>query len=212
MTKDIVHTRPSRRSILAGATAALFSGFTFGMPANDAQAATAAENFIKDVGTRILGVVNGGGNNTSKKDKFFNLLWSKAARAKIAVFSLGSYGSQYRSLSGSSKNEYVRLVMRFVAGVFIRHINDFAGNEIKILGSTVRSSRDIIVRSQVLYSSGRKLDVQWRVTTSGGALKVFDVRVSGVWLATTQKSEFVSIIRRNDGKIQGLIEYLRSNA
>jgi len=213
MTVTPSDRRPSRRSVLAGAAAVLGFGLTSTFPLRPAHAASAAENFIQGTGTTILGIVGGGGSNGTKKNKFFDLLWSRAARQQITVFSVGSYRSQYNALSGSQKSELTKLVMKFVAGVFIRYINEFSGNRFEVTGSQVRSASDIIVRSKVHFPDGRTpLEVQWRVTKSGGAHKVFDVRVAGVWLALQQKSEFESIIRSNGGQVTGLITYLRSNA
>ncbi|MCZ6467773.1 MAG: ABC transporter substrate-binding protein, partial [Alphaproteobacteria bacterium] len=51
--------------------------------------------------------------------------------------------------------------------------------------------------------------VDWRVRKRKGEHKVIDVMVEGVSLGQTQRSEVASVIRRNGGKIQSLLDEMR---
>ncbi len=100
--------------------------------------------------------------------------------------------------------------LRFVAGLFVKYAKEFAGNRIEVTGSKARSASDVIVSSKVPFANGKApLDVQWRLLKSGGGYKIFDVRVLGIWLAIQQRSEFVSVIKRNNGDFGALLTFLR---
>ncbi|MGE0239865.1 MAG: ABC transporter substrate-binding protein, partial [Parvibaculaceae bacterium] len=43
----------------------------------------------------------------------------------------------------------------------------------------------------------------------GGSFRIFDVNVDGIWLASTQKTNFVSVLKKNKGDISALLDYLR---
>jgi phospholipid transport system substrate-binding protein len=213
MNDTPIKRSPNRRSVLIGSLCAAASFFATALPGRRAFALSGAESFIEQVGGNVLQIVNAGSSATAKKKSFFDLLQSKAARTQIAVFALGEYQNLYNALSGNKKSEYSRNVMQFVAGVFMRYINEFSGNRLEVTGSTERSASDIIVNSKVHFADGRSaLDVRWRVTKTGGSFKVFDVRVLGVWAVLQARSEFESIIRQNGGTIDGLMDYLKRNS
>jgi phospholipid transport system substrate-binding protein len=212
MTEKTLQQLPTRRSVLIGSVCASTTALVFGLPAPQAWALSAAESFVQTTGTQILGIVNSGASDSSKKQRFYDLLNSRAAKTKIAYTALGRYSSQWDSMSGGTKSEYKKLVMRFIASVFVRYNAEFAGESLDITRSSVRSANDIIVYSKVKFAGGRTLDVNWRVTTVSGSYKVFDVNVSGVWVLLQAKSEFESIISSNGGTIDGLISYLQQNA
>jgi phospholipid transport system substrate-binding protein len=51
--------------------------------------------------------------------------------------------------------------------------------------------------------------VNWRVRLRDGKYKVIDVMVEGISMGQTQRSEFSSVIRKNGGKVKGLLVELR---
>ena len=49
----------------------------------------------------------------------------------------------------------------------------------------------------------------WRVRRSDELFKVVDVMVEGLSMGLTQQKEFSSVIRKNGGKVNGLLDELR---
>ena len=199
----------TRRTLLTGGVA--LGAFTLA-PAvltEPADAATAAEQYVARVGKSILGVASGGGSVSQKKGKFRSLMKSNAAISTIGVFSLGKYKSKLKS---SQRSEYFSLVETFVAGLFIKYVKEFAGERLEITGSKKRGAKEILVSSKVHFSSGRApLDVRWRLIKSGGGYKIFDIRVLGIWLAIQQRTEFTSVIKKNNGDFGALLKFLRGS-
>ena len=50
--------------------------------------------------------------------------------------------------------------------------------------------------------------INWRVRRSENTYRVIDVVVEGVSMSVTQRDEFAAVIRRNGGKIEGLLSAL----
>ena len=200
----------TRRTLLTGGVALGAFSIAPAMFDEPAHAAAAAEQYVARVGKSILGVASGGGSVSQKKNKFRSLMKSNAAISTIGVFSLGKYKSKLKS---SQRSEYFRLVESFVAGLFIKYVKEFAGQRLEITGSKARSSKEILVSSKVHFSGGRApLDVRWRLIKSGGGYKIFDIRVLGIWLAIQQRTEFTSVMKKNNGNFGALLEYLRGNS
>ena len=76
--------------------------------------------------------------------------------------------------------------------------------------SEIRGANDILVHSILKRSKGVKsVGVIWRVRKSRDKFKIVDLMVEGLSMGLTQQKEFSSVIRKNGGKVQALIEELR---
>lgn len=207
MTQSSSPNTISRRRLLQGTalfTAVLLTPMASTTPAS---ASAAAEQYVSSVGKSILGVASG--SKGAMGTKFRALMARHAAISQIGIFSLGKYKNK---LPSGQRSEYFKLIEKFVAGLFIKYAPQFAGNRIEITGSKARSATDVIVSSKVHFANGSKpLDVKWRLLKGGSGFKIFDVRVLGVWLAIQQRTEFVSVIQRNNGDVGALLKFLRGS-
>jgi ABC-type transporter MlaC component len=110
-----------------------------------------------------------------------------------ALFALGQYR---RDLPRARQREYFSGAQTFMARFLLEYSGPF------------RSSRDFVIdncRGNLVQTSfeGRSR-MLWRV--SGG--RISDVQVSGVWLALQLRSKFTGIIRRGNGDIEALLNFL----
>lgn len=163
-------------------------------------ASPAAEAYVNQVGNSVIQAANSG-----SVDQFRSLLRQNADIASIALFSLGQYR---RNLPEGSRAEYYRLVEHSISSVFAAHTSKLAGKTLTVSGS--RGAPDsVIVASRLEEPGGRAVPVLWRVVQRGGGFKIFDVNVDGVWLANTQKTSFTSVLQRNGGSVEALMDHLR---
>lgn len=184
----------SRRALLGTLFAAT------AISAMPAMAATAAESFVSSVGNSVIEAARNG-----SEANFRNVLRASADVETIAVFSLGSYR---KNLDAGRKGEYVGLVETYIARVFSENATRLAGNSLEVTGSQ-EAADSVIVKSLLKYEDGRSVAVTWRLVKRGGNYKIFDVNVDGIWLATTQKTNFVSVLKQNNGDIGALLTYLK---
>jgi phospholipid transport system substrate-binding protein len=192
-----IRARMTRRYMMMAAMAAAAAGFA-GVPAG--LAATAAESYVARVGAGVLKAANAGSVGS-----FRSLLRQNADIASIALFSLGPYR---KNLPSGRRQEYYRLVEQYISGVFAAHSAKLRGQALTVNGSR-EAADSVIVNSSFQASDGRKVPVTWRLIKRGGGYKVFDVNVEGIWLATTQKTNFISVLKKNNGSFDALITYLR---
>ncbi len=187
-------TSLSRRALFGTAllSALLLAGTT--------QAASDPEAFVTSVGNNVLDVARQG-----SEDGFRSLLRANADVETIAVFSLGAYR---KNLSAGQKPEYVSLVEAYISRVFTQNAQRLAGKSIEVTGSQ-KAADSVIVKSNLRYDDGHSVPVVWRLVNRGGSYKIFDVNVDGIWLATTQKTNFVAVLKQNNGNIDALLAYLK---
>ena len=71
-----------------------------------------------------------------------------------------------------------------------------AGQKLVTTG-TKNAGDSVLVRSELQFGGGGGYPVTWRLVKRGGGFRIFDVNVDGVWLASTQKTNFVSVLKKN---------------
>jgi len=185
--------RLSRRSLFAFVAAPLV--FT----TDPVWAAAAAETYVLSVGNGVLAAARG-----NSAGQFRALLKANADIPAIALYSLGPYR---KSLTSDMQSRYFGLVENYISKVFASHAKSLAGQKLTVTGSS-DAGDSTIVRSQIVFADGRTTPVTWRLVGRGGRLRVFDVNVDGVWLASTQKTNFTSVLKKNGGNMSALLEYL----
>lgn len=188
--------------IISRRTVSVFCGlmFSLALPTSLANAASPAEKYVERVGNGVLAAARAGSVSS-----FRSIMQRNAAISTIAIYSLGPYR---KKLPAGRKKEFYRLVTNHIAGVFSKHSKKLAGRSIKAVSSRGKG-RSVIVKSKLQYSSGKSSNLTWRLIKRGGGFKIFDINVQGIWLAGTQKTDFISVLRRNNGDINALFSYLK---
>jgi phospholipid transport system substrate-binding protein len=165
-----------------------------------AMAATSAESYVSKVGNGVIAAARA--NSVSQ---FRSLLKANADIAAIAIYSLGPYR---KSLTNDVRAEYYGLVENYIAKVFQQNAKKLAGQGLEVQG-TKDAGDSVLVKSVLNMGGGGVMPVTWRLVKRGDGYRIFDVNVDGIWLASTQKTNFVSVLKKNNGQISALLDYLR---
>jgi phospholipid transport system substrate-binding protein len=172
----------------------------FAVASSLAMAATSAESYVSKVGNGVIAAARA--NSVSQ---FRSLLRANADIAAIAIYSLGPYR---KSLTNDVKAEYYGLVENYIAKVFQQNAKKLAGQGLEVQ-STKDAGDSVLVKSVLNMGGGGVMPVTWRLVKRGAGYRIFDVNVDGIWLASTQKTNFVSVLKKNNGQISALLDYLR---
>ena len=173
-----------------------------------AQAASSAEAMVSRFGNQVIKILINDGPVSQQERKFKSAFLRNADISTIGRFTLGKYA---RRIKSSERKEFHRLLSRFIVKVFISRMRGTKTTGLKILGTTERKKgRDFLVKSLVTLSDGAPIRVNWRIfKNKSGRLRLFDISIEGLWLAQEQRSIFVNIISRNNGKISALLTHLK---
>ena len=87
-------------------------------------------------------------------------------------------------------------------------IDKYKKEKLTVKGSS-RRGKFALVKSQINGGKEKPIRIEWRLTRPNVNYKIFDIVIEGVSMIRTQRSEFSSVIRRNGGKIAGLLAALR---
>jgi len=180
-----------------------------------ALAADPAETFVSQNIQKGLALLNNKSLTTQqKRDQFEQFLLGLADVKRIADFTLGQYR---RSAPPADVAAFEVAFQNYAVAVYQSYFSKYAGQTLKVVGSTQRAPTDYIVATQMIDPSDRSgqapLEVDFRVRTDTAKPVLTDVALatsSGgqVWLSLTQRDQFVAFLGQNNGNVKLLITHL----
>lgn len=192
-----------RRALLATALASLPL-----LAAGPALAANVAETFVDENIRKGLDILRDKRLSVvQKRDQFEGLLLSLVDVRRIALFTLGQYR---RTAPPEDVEAFVNAFKNYAAAAYQSYFAKYTNQQLKVIGSTVRSPTDYIVQTQLVEpgSSQTPAQVDFRVRTDGGRPVLVDVAYQGIWLSLEQRDQFVAFLGQNNGNVRTLIAHL----
>jgi phospholipid transport system substrate-binding protein len=178
-----------------------------------AQAQTPAESYVQQNVQKGLAILN---NHTitdaQRRAEFRDFLTSLTDIKRIAVFTLGA---ARRTASPADIDAFINAFRDYAVAVYEARLNQYAGQYLKVTGSTERSPGDSIVATVLVDPSGKTagqepIEVDFRVVGNNGSFVVIDVSIAGVWLSLEERDQFTAFLEQNNGNIQALAAHLET--
>ena len=174
----------------------------------EASAANSAESFIQTVIARGNAILGDTSLDAGQRDqRFREFLLSVTDMKRTAMFTLGSYA---QSAPEPLVADFLSTFIDF--DVYQRGFGSY-GQTIRVMGSTERSSDDVIVNTEAADQKGKPepFKIAFRVRRNyAGQEVITDVQVQGVWLAISQRTGFVSFLDLHGGDVAKLSHELKS--
>ena len=143
-------------------------------------------------------------------ERFRTLLKEHFAVRTIGRWVLGRY---WRKATKKERGEYLMLFEDLIVATYVDRFTKYSGETLSVVKTAPKGKKDTIVFSHIKRSNGDPpLNVDWRVRMLKNGHRIVDVMVEGISMGQTQRSEFASVIRKNGGKIEGLLMELRKRA
>ena len=101
----------------------------------------------------------------------------------------------------------MELFPKYVAKLYAIQFSDYAGQTFAVRGSKPGADGATIVNAEIDQPNGDPIKLDFIVQSGGQGLKVIDVKVEGVSLLVTKRSEFDSVVAQKG--IDGLLQALR---
>jgi len=178
-----------------------------------ASAASAAEanssaTFIRSLGEEAIAKLADNALDERTREREFRSLWYDGFDLKtIGRFLLGRY---WRRATTEEREEFQELFGQFVVKAYYARLGQYAGETLHIGNSRTDGRRDTIVSTEIRAPNVPTVRIDWRVRERAGEHKVIDVIVEGLSMAITQRDEFSAVIQRSGGRVEGLIEQMRT--
>ena len=167
-----------------------------------------ADVFVQSTVNRAAKTLGGG---LTKEERIVKL--KEIAKDTVDITGIGFYslGKHRKNLSNEQLENYKIVFEAYFLKSFSSRLAEYSNPEIEVV-SKKKINENYTMVSSILVSTDKRPEVKidWRVYTKNpNNPKIRDLIIEGLSLARTQKEEFSSIIRSNDGDINALFATLK---
>lgn len=176
-----------------------------GAPAQDRQ--QAAEAFMQGLGDSVVSILRSDPTYDEALPRFRDLFVSGFDIPTVGRFVLGRY---WNVADEQQQQSFVDLFEELIVRTYTRRFMDYSGETFAVTGSRPDGDSDYIVQSRINRGGGAPpVAVDWRVRDYGDRIQILDVVIEGISQGATQRQEFASIIQRNGGSVDALLQRMR---
>lgn len=175
-----------------------------------AAASSPQGRFVQNLGNRAISILADKTiTETSRAESFHQILREAFDLPLIARFVIGRNSWQFAT--NQQRQEYMRLFEELLVRTYSERFSMYTGEGFRVSDVREEGERDVVVSSEITHPDGSQpLAVDWRVRQKDGKMGIIDVVVEGVSMSVTQRQEYTSVIQRNGGDIEGLLELMRN--
>ena len=185
--------------------------FVFALP-GDGKSATdlegRAERFVLSLAQQAVESLTSKGLSHEVRIKRFRKMFNE----NFAVRAIGKFvlGRHWAKATDAEREEYLFLFEDLMVVSYVDRFQRYTGEKLRIVRTRPERANAASVFTVILRSGTTKpIKVVWRIGAKDGTLKVLDVLIGGSSMSMILRSDFDSIIRKNEGLVSGLLEELR---
>ncbi len=110
------------------------------------------------------------------------------------------------------RERYLKAVVSAEAHAYSERFGQYAGQTLTTGRVVARGNGVSAVDSKLNQSEGPPINVQWEVRDTGQGLRITDVKIEGVSMVMTRRSDFNSYIQGHGGQVDSLVQELERRA
>jgi phospholipid transport system substrate-binding protein len=134
--------------------------------------------------------------------KYFDL--PQMGRAALAT--------HWDATNPEQRERFLKAVVSAEARAYSERFGQYGGQTLAVTSVSNRPNNVSVVSSKLNQSNGQPIAIQWEVRDSGQGLRITDVKIEGVSMVMTRRSDFNSYISSHGGKVEPLIDELETRA
>jgi len=194
--------------LMSVAMSAPQAGAVAAQAAAKAGADSPAAAFIQNLGDHVIKILADHKMTRAERTARYREILGDAFDLKtIGHFVIGR---AWNTATPEQRDQYMKLFEKLVLKTYGNRLNFYNGEALRVDGVRPESARDSIVESEITHPDGSPpTRVDWRVRNEGGKQAIIDVMVEGVSQSVTQRQEYASIIERDGGKLDGLLNLMQ---
>lgn len=166
-----------------------------------------ASAFIQTTGQQLVAAINDQTRDVAaRRQRVAGVL-----RQAVDVEGVGRFiiGRWWRTANPQEQQEYLKLFEETLIRNLSARFGEYQGVRFSLGRTQQRTEDDVLVNTVIERPNSAPFSLDWRVGEIGGQPKVVDVIAEGTSLRLTQRSEYSSVIQRNNGQIAALLQAMR---
>ena len=165
-----------------------------------------ASTFIQATGTELVGAINAAAPVTQRRQQVAAILRRTVDIEGVGRFILGRW---WRSASPAEQQEYTKLFEETLIRNLSSRFGEYQGVKFTLGRSQQNTDEDVMVSTTIERPNTAAFALDWRVAEVGSLPKIVDVIAEGTSLRLTQRSEYSSVIQRNNNEVKALLAAMR---
>ena len=121
-------------------------------------------------------------------------------------------GANWNKASEAERTRFLKAAETAEARAYSERFGQYGGQTLTVGKVTPRANGLFTIDSQLSQTSGQPIKLQWEVRDAGRGPRITDVKVEGVSMVMTRRSDFNSYIQNHGGSVEPLIAELESRA
>ncbi|MFO1083287.1 MAG: ABC transporter substrate-binding protein [Reyranellaceae bacterium] len=121
-------------------------------------------------------------------------------------------GANWNKADEQQRMRFLKAAESAEARAYSERFGQYGGQTLTLGKVTNRPNGVFIVDSRLNQSNGQPIKLEWEVRDAGRGLRITDVKVEGVSMVMTRRSDFNSYIQSNGGTVEPLIKELETRA
>ena len=187
-----------RRVVFRLAAAAVVSGAA--LPALAADPA----QLVQGTAQQVIDIVKTK-TGADRQAAILQVLQTKFDLPAMGRFALGTHWNQ---ATEDQRTRFLKAVSIAEARAYSERFGQYGGQTLTVGKVTPRANGVTIVDSRLNQTSGQPIKLEWEVRND----RITDVKVEGVSMVMTRRSDFNSYIQNHGGKVYALVQELETRA
>jgi phospholipid transport system substrate-binding protein len=120
--------------------------------------------------------------------------------------------THWEATNPQQRERFLKAVVSAEARAYSERFGQYGGQTLTVTRVSTRPNGASVVDSKLTQSNGQPIAIQWEIRDSGQGLRITDVKIEGVSMVMTRRSDFNSYISSHGGKVEPLIDELEARA
>jgi phospholipid transport system substrate-binding protein len=121
-------------------------------------------------------------------------------------------GTHWNQATPEQRTRFLKAAASAEAHAYAERFGQYGGQTLTVGRVTSRPNGSSIVDSKLNQSNGEPIAIQWEVRNEGQGPRIVDVKIEGVSMVMTRRSDFNSYIQNHGGQVEPLITELETRA
>ncbi|MBL0899573.1 MAG: ABC transporter substrate-binding protein, partial [Reyranella sp.] len=121
---------------------------------------------------------------------------------------LSALGTHWNQATEEQRQRFLKATATAEARAYSERFGQYGGQTLTIGKVTTRANGVSVVDSRLNQTTGQPIKLEWEVRDG----KITDVKVEGVSMVMTRRSDFNSYIQNNGGRVDALIAEMEKRA
>jgi phospholipid transport system substrate-binding protein len=121
-------------------------------------------------------------------------------------------GTHWAATTPPQRERFLKAAVSAEARAYSERFGQYGGQTLTVGRVSSRPNGVTVVDSKLSQTTGQPIAIQWEVRDAGQGPRITDVKIEGVSMVMTRRSDFNSYIQGRGGKVEPLIEELEKRA